>query len=90
MDAVFKALERITGVEVKLRDYHVRSVTVGEDAQGEARVEAEHLGRTVRGHGVSTDIMEAAAQAFLQVINRIALRQKQTRLNPQTEAVTAT
>jgi 2-isopropylmalate synthase len=88
IDAIFKAIERITGIEVNLKDYVVRSVTVGEDAQGEAQIEAEHNGRVVRGRAVSTDIIEASALAFLQVINRIVLRQQQTRMNPQTEAVT--
>jgi 2-isopropylmalate synthase len=74
VDAVFQTIERITGITVNLKDFQVRSVSVGEDAQGEARIEAEHLGRVVRGHGVSTDIMEASAQAFIQVINRIAVR----------------
>jgi 2-isopropylmalate synthase len=76
VDAVFKTIERITGITVQLRDYQVRSVTVGEDAQGEARVEAVFNGRLVRGHGVSTDIIEASALAFLQVINRIAVRRQ--------------
>ncbi len=49
VDAVFKAIERITGIEVLMRDYRVRSVTVGEDAQGEAQVEAEYNGRTLTG-----------------------------------------
>jgi 2-isopropylmalate synthase len=74
VDAVFKAIERITGMEVRLRDYRLRSVTVGEDAQGEAHVEAEYNGRVVNGRAVSTDVIEASALAFLQVINRIALR----------------
>ena len=65
----------------------IRSVSVGEDAQGEARVEVEYNGRIQRGHAVSTDIIEASAQAFLQAINRLAMR-RQPRLNPQTEAVT--
>jgi 2-isopropylmalate synthase len=64
----------------------VQSVTVGEDAQGEAHIEAEYKGRVVTGRAVSTDIIEASALAFLQVINRLSTRQ-QTRLNPQTEAV---
>ncbi|HEV3203761.1 MAG TPA: 2-isopropylmalate synthase, partial [Gemmataceae bacterium] len=72
VDAVFKTIERITGITVNLSDYQVRSVTIGEDAQGEARIEAKHNGRSIRGHGVSTDILEASALAFLQVINRIA------------------
>ena len=75
VDAVFKAIERITGIDVEVRDYLVRSVTVGEDAQGEAHVEAEYNGKIFRGRAVSTDIIEASALAFLQVINRIALRQ---------------
>jgi 2-isopropylmalate synthase len=87
VDAVFKAIERVTGIEVKLRDYHVRSVTVGEDAQGEAHVEAEHNGKVIKGWAVSTDIIEASALAFLQVINRIALREQAPRLHPQKEVV---
>ena len=74
VDAVFNTMERITGIDVTLRDYRIRSVTVGEDAQGEALCEAEYNGRTVVGRAVSTDIIEASAQAFLQVINRIAMQ----------------
>jgi 2-isopropylmalate synthase len=86
VDAVFKAIERITGIEPTLRDYRIQSVTFGEDAQGEAHIEAEYKGRVVTGRAVSTDIIEASALAFLQVINRLSTRM-QVRLNPQTEAV---
>src|SRR5437763_6144025 len=89
VDAIFKTIERITGVTVQLREYQVRSVSVGEDAQGEARVEIEHDGQVQRGQAVSTDILEASAQAFLQAINRLCQR-RQPRMNPQTEAVVAT
>jgi 2-isopropylmalate synthase len=85
VDAVFKAIERITGITVELRDFRIRSVTVGEDAQGEAHIEAVSNGRAVTGRAVSTDIIEASALAFLQVINRIAMRKAQSRLHPQTE-----
>ncbi|MFO0878264.1 MAG: 2-isopropylmalate synthase [Gemmataceae bacterium] len=76
VDAIFKAIERITGMEVQLKDFRVRSVSGGEDAQGEASVEVEHNGRSITGRAVSTDIIEASALAFLQVINRIAMRSK--------------
>jgi 2-isopropylmalate synthase len=90
IDAVFKTIERITGITLTLRDYRIRSVSVGEDAQGEAQIEAEHDGRVVRGRAVSTDIIEASALAFLQVINRIAGRtQAVERLHPQKEEVVA-
>src|SRR5262249_35162208 len=74
VDAVFKAIEKLTGIEPELKDYRVRSVSVGEDAQGEASVEAVYQGKAISGRAVSTDIIEASALAFLQVINRIALR----------------
>jgi 2-isopropylmalate synthase len=86
VDAVFKTIEKLTGVNVTLREFHIRSVTTGEDAQGEASVEAEYKGRTLRGRAVSTDIIEASALAFLQVINS-ALVREQLKMNPQTEAV---
>ncbi len=70
VDAVFKAIERITGIELLIRDYRVRNVTVGEDAQGEAQIEAEFQGKILNGRAVSTDIIEASALAFLQVVNR--------------------
>ncbi len=52
----------------------MRSLTTGEDAQGEARVEVEVDGREYRGRAVSTDIIEASALALIEVINRIERR----------------
>lgn len=89
VDAVFKTIEKLTGVNVTLRELIIKSVTTGEDAQGEASIEAEFKGRTLRGRAVSTDIIEASALAFLQVINR-ALVREQIRMNPQTETVSMT
>jgi 2-isopropylmalate synthase len=89
VDAIFQTIERITGIQTQLRDFQVRNVTGGEDAQGEVRVEVEHEGRRQRGQAVSTDIIEASAQAFLQAINRLAMH-RQLRLNPQTEEVAIT
>jgi 2-isopropylmalate synthase len=71
VDAIFKTIERITRTSVQLRDYSVRNVTIGEDAQGEAKVEVEHEGKIIRGRAVSTDVLEASARAFLEAINRI-------------------
>lgn len=89
VDAVFKAIERISGASVQLRDYSVRSVTFGEDAQGEAHIEASFGGKTYRGRGVSTDIIEASAQAFLQVINRVSFRRQPTAVVAEEMAPTA-
>jgi 2-isopropylmalate synthase len=75
VDAALKAIERATGVDVVLRKFEVRSVSAGEDAQGEALVYVEYNQRTYRGSSVSTNIVESATQAFLEVINRIELAQ---------------
>jgi 2-isopropylmalate synthase len=89
IDAVFKTIERMTDVYVKLRSFSIESVSEDEDAQGEAHVEAEYHGRILRGRAVSTDIIEASALAYLQVINRALLRE-QLKMNPQTETVSVT
>jgi 2-isopropylmalate synthase len=74
VDAVFKSIEAITGVTVRLRDYRISSVTVGEDAQGEVSLEVEHDTGIYRGRALSTDIIEGSARAFLDVVNRVALK----------------
>jgi 2-isopropylmalate synthase len=72
IDALFKVLERMTEISARLMDYQVRSVSGGKDAQGEVLVEIEHRGRSFRGKGISTDILEASARAYLQALNKIA------------------
>jgi 2-isopropylmalate synthase len=74
VDAVYRAIEKVTGIEVALRDYQVASVSTGEDAQGEVTIEVEHPTGVYRGRALSTDIIEGSARAFLDVVNRIALK----------------
>jgi 2-isopropylmalate synthase len=71
VDAVFLAIEQMTGVSAVCKDFAVHSVTVGKDAQGEVMVQLEHNGRIYRGRGVSTDSVEASAKAFLNAANKI-------------------
>jgi 2-isopropylmalate synthase len=73
LDALFRAIEEITDIHAVLRDYRVQAATRGKDAQGETLVELDHNGRTYRGRGVSTDTVEAGAEAYLNAVNRIIL-----------------
>ncbi|MCL4790507.1 MAG: 2-isopropylmalate synthase [Gammaproteobacteria bacterium] len=75
VEAAFKALERATGISLDLQNFEVHSATTGEDAQGEVTVTVSENGRCHRGRGVSTDIVEAGALAYLDVINRICRQQ---------------
>jgi len=71
IDAAFKAIELATGVSAKLHSFEVRSVTEGEDAQGEAIVSVIHNERSYRGASISTNIIESSANAFIEVVNHI-------------------
>ena len=82
VDAVLKSIQRGTGVELKVTDYRVRSVTGGLDAQGEALVEVEFEGRKISGRGLDTNVIAASATAFLQVINRVVMHKLHPRLKP--------
>jgi 2-isopropylmalate synthase len=73
--AAFRALEQATGIALKLKNFEVHGVTVGDDAQGEVTVTVEYNGQSLRGNAVSTDIVESAAFAYLEVMNRIARRE---------------
>jgi 2-isopropylmalate synthase len=86
IDAVFKAIELATGTNVTLTKFEVRSVTAGEDAQGEALVYCEHEGRSYRGTSISTNIIESSARAFIEVINRVQTSRQNGRLHPQPPA----
>jgi 2-isopropylmalate synthase len=76
VDAIFKAVERVTGIAANLRDFAVRGVTEGKDAQGEVTLELEVQSddRSFRGRAASTDIIEASALAYLNAVNAIATR----------------
>jgi len=71
IDAIYSAIQKLTGVTVELEDYETHAITGGKDAQGEVVVQLRHGDRKVRGRGLSTDVVEAAARAYLSAINRI-------------------
>ena len=70
IDAVMGAIQRASGVEGRLVNFHVSSVTGGTDALGDVVVQLEVDGRRVTGRGVATDVVEASARAYLAAINR--------------------
>ena len=71
VDAVFHAINAAVGFEVDLKDYQLRSVTAGQDAMGEASVSVRQGSRSFNGRGVSTDVVEASAKAYLNALNKM-------------------
>ncbi|MGC5326310.1 2-isopropylmalate synthase [Brevibacillus sp. SYSU BS000544] len=74
VDSIYKAIDRATGEEVTLTDYKIVSVTHGKDALGEVFVRLQQDGLSVQGRGVSTDVLEASAIAYVRAINKIIER----------------
>jgi 2-isopropylmalate synthase len=87
VDAIYSAIQRLTGVKGSLSDYRIRAVTKGKDAMGEVQIEMEHSGRKIRGRGLSTDILEASALAYVAAINRLHSLSNRERLVTQASAV---
>lgn len=71
VDAMFKAIEMATGQQICLKDYQIKAITSGEDALGEATVWVAQEERTFSGRGLSTDIIEASAKAYVNAINKM-------------------
>jgi 2-isopropylmalate synthase len=83
-EAVFRALELATEIDPVLKSFDLHSATSGEDAQAEATVVVDYGGQTFRGHGTSTDIVEAGGRAYLEVINRILRRRERGNIESAT------
>jgi 2-isopropylmalate synthase len=69
VDAIFRAINAATKREARLREFRIDAVTGGQDALGEASVVLELSGQSAAGQGVSTDIIEAAAQAYVRALS---------------------
>ena len=71
VDAAYKAISAVTKRAAKLERYDIRAVTSGTAAMGEVTVQLEEAGRRVKGRGVSTDVIEASARAYIDGLNRL-------------------
>jgi 2-isopropylmalate synthase len=74
VDAIYNAIDFVTKEEVELEDYSIKSVSHGKDALGEVHVVLRQKDVSVQGRGVSTDILEASAKAYLDAVNRLVER----------------
>jgi 2-isopropylmalate synthase len=89
VDAIFRAINAATGREARLREFRIDAVTGGQDALGEASVILDLGGQSAAGQGVSTDIIEAAAQAYVRALSN-AERKVEWAARSDEAALTAT
>jgi 2-isopropylmalate synthase len=76
IDAACRAIEAAVDVPGRLVDFNVSSVTGETDALGDVTVQVDVNGERFSGRGVSTDVVEASARAYLSALNK-ALRRAQ-------------
>ncbi|MEF9426057.1 MAG: 2-isopropylmalate synthase [Candidatus Mariimomonas ferrooxydans] len=76
VDAAYRAIASITGTKSNLLKFEVKGITGGTDALGEVMVSLEEDGRSVRGSGADTDIIIASAKAYINALNKLAVRKK--------------
>ncbi len=76
VDAVYNAIDKITGLACKLLDYQVMSKTRGKDAQGEVTVRVSHDNREVIGKGAGVNTVEASGFAYINAINKLLIKSK--------------
>ena len=70
VNAVYQAIDKITGLAGNLIDYTVRSISRGTDAVGEVFVHVEFEDVSYTGKAASTDIVDASARAYLNAVNK--------------------
>jgi 2-isopropylmalate synthase len=71
VDAIFNAIDRALDLKYTIESYQVRSVTSGRQALGEALLRVRFGDKSFSGRGVSTDIVEASAKAYVNAINQL-------------------
>ena len=90
VDATYKAIDAIVQVASTLLEFNVHAITEGIDALGRVtvRIEAEageqaidaqretERRRTFGGYGADTDIIVAAAKAYLSALNKLLFAQR--------------
>lgn len=76
IDAAFQAIDDIVKpVEHAFATFTIQSISEGKDTLGDINLKLSALGRTFRGHGLSTDIIEASILAYVEAVNRLCAYQ---------------
>ena len=83
VDAVCKSLNTLAKVPNELIEFSVKSVTEGIDALGEVTIRIRNKGRIYSGHSADTDVVVAAANAYVNALNRLVFSEKKNSIHPQ-------
>jgi 2-isopropylmalate synthase len=76
VDAATKAIDRVTKFKIEIQDYRLAAITRGREALGKVKIRAKSEEGIFIGTGTSTDIVEASALGYMDVVNKIARMKK--------------
>lgn len=71
IDAVYRAVNRLVEIPSQLVEFSVQAVTEGIDALGTVNVRLRQNDRFFSGQASDTDIVVAAAHAYMNALNRV-------------------
>jgi 2-isopropylmalate synthase len=70
VDALLRAINRVVKLPVRLEDFSIKSLTQGSEALGDATVKIRCDNSIFIGRGLSTDIFEASARAYVNALSK--------------------
>jgi len=84
VDAICRAIDKITDINCTMISWGINAVTSGKDALGDVKLKITADGQKVyAGRGISTDILEASAKAYINAVNNLIWDTQQTRSSEQ-------
>jgi len=86
VDAAYRAINEIVQLPNELKEFRIQEVTAGIDAVGEVNVRVKRGAYVASGHGADTDILVAAARAYLNALNKLVGMDAEPRIKPEDSA----
>jgi 2-isopropylmalate synthase len=76
VDAVLKAIESIVKPQIELEEFLIQAITHGSDDVAKVHMRIIQGDRPYYGFASNTDIVLASAQAFVDALNKIPVKEK--------------
>ncbi|TEB14580.1 2-isopropylmalate synthase [Pelotomaculum sp. FP] len=80
VDAICRAVDKITGINCTMISWGINAITAGKDALGDVTLKITTDGQRVyTGRGISTDVLEASAKAYINAVNKLVWEAEQAK-----------
>lgn len=71
VDAIYQCIYRLTGYDISLQKYEIKSKGEGKDALGQVDIIVKYEDKLFHGMGLATDIIQSSADAMIHACNSI-------------------